>query len=166
MHTLAFDLIYPYMHHLRNLFTKTSKSVTTVILAVFIMHFMSIHGVANALVLCFEENGDVNVESVVGSVLTIPAESAVHAADHKDDSKSTVSISHSHHNDVAFSTVCSKEQRTTRFDQDRTLAYLDDILNIAVEELPRLRVFQMASFISPLIEDPITTSLQTVVLLN
>jgi hypothetical protein len=129
------------------------------------MHFMSIHGVANALVLCFEENGDVNVESVAGSILTIPAESAIHVADHKDDSESTVSISHSHHNDVAFSTVCSKEQRTTRYDQQRTLAHLDGILDTAVEELPRSRVFQVASFIPPLIQDPITTSLQTIILL-
>lgn len=143
-----------------------NKSITTAILALFILHFFSIHGVANAFVLCFEENGDVNVESVVGSVLTIPAESAIHAADHEDDTESTVSISHSHHNDVAFSTVCSKEQRTTRFDQDRTLQYLDGILNTAVEELPRSRVFQLASFIPPLIEDFVMTNLQTVVLLN
>lgn len=154
------------MQYLRNSFKRTSKGIITAVLALFILHFLSIHGVASALVLCFEENGEVNVESVVGSVLTIPAESEMHAADHKDDSKSMVSISHSHHNDVAFTEVYSKEQRTTRFDQQRTLAYLDGILNTAIEELPRSRVFQLASFIPPLIEDFIMTNLQTVVLLN
>jgi hypothetical protein len=127
---------------------------------------VSIHGVASALVLCYEANGDINIESVAGSVLAIPAESEVHAGDHKDHSESTLSIYHTHHNDVAFSELCSEEQRTTRFDQDRTLAHLDGILNTAIEELPRSRVFQLASFIPPLIEDPITSSLQTVVLLN
>lgn len=154
------------MQKLSDKFSKANKGIVTTVLALFILHFMSIHGVANALVLCFEENGDVNVESAVGSVLTIPAENAVHADDHKDHSESTVSFSHSHHNDIAFSTVCSKEQRTTRYDQQRTLAYLDGILNTAIEELPRSRVFQLTSFIPPLIEDFITTNLQTVVLLN
>lgn len=154
------------MQKLSDKFTKANKGIVTAVLALFVLHFLSIHGVANALVLCFEENGDVNVESVVGAVLTIPAESEMHAADHKDDSESTVSISHSHHSDVAFTEVCSKEQRTTRFDQQRTLAYLNGILNTSIEELPRSRVFQLASFIPPLIEDFITTNLQTVVLLN
>lgn len=154
------------MQKISDKFTKANRSIVMAVLALFILHFMSIHGVANALVLCFEENGDVNVESVVGSVLTIPAESAVHANDHEDHSESTVSFSHSHHNDIAFSTVCSKEQRTTRYDQQRSLAHLDGILNTAIEELPRSRVFQLASFIPPLIEDFITTNLQTVVLLN
>lgn len=154
------------MQKLSDKFTKANKGIVTAILALFILHFISIHGVANALVLCFEENGNVNVESVAGSVLTIPAETAVHANDHAGHSEVTVGFSHSHHNDMAFSTVCSKEQRTTRYNQQWTLTFLDGILNTAIEELPRSPVFKLASFIPPLIEDFITTNLQTVVLLN
>ncbi|MTI88994.1 MAG: hypothetical protein FH748_13635 [Balneolaceae bacterium] len=154
------------MQKISDTLTKANKGVVTAILALFILHFMSIHVVANALVICFEENGDVNVESVAGSFLTIPSEDQVHNEASHDHSKSTVEVSHSHHSDVAFSNLCSKEQRTTRYDQQRTLAYLDGILNTAIEELPRSRVFQLASFIPPLIEDFITTNLQTVVLLN
>ena len=154
------------MQRFRNSFRNTNKGIVTAIFALFVLHFVSIHGVANALVLCFEENGDINVESVAGSILTIPAESTVHAKDYKAHSESTVNFTYSQHSDIAFSTVCSKEQRTTRYDQQRTLSYLDGILNTRIEELPRSHVFQLASFIPPLIEDFITTNLQTVVLLN
>lgn len=154
------------MQRIRNSFRPINKSIVTAVLTLFILHFMSIHGLASALVLCFEENGDVNVESVIGSILTIPAECELHADDYKDYSGSTVSISHSHHKDMALVSFCTEERQITRYDQQRTPAHLDGILNTSVEELPRSRVFQLASFIPPLIEDPIITSLQTVVLLN
>ena len=135
------------MQKSRDKFTKANRSIVTMVLSLFILHFMSIHGVANALVVCFEENGDVNVESVAGSFLTIPSEDQVHDEASHDHSKSTVEVSHGHHSDVAFSNLCSKEQRTTRFDQQRTLQFLDGILSSYVEDLPRSRAFQFVSFI-------------------
>lgn len=154
------------MQKLSDKFTKANKGIVTTVLALFMLHFMSIHGVANALVVCFEENGDVNVESVAGSFLTIPSEDQVHDEASHDHSKSTVEVSHSHHSDVAFSNLCSKEQRTTQFDQQRTLLFLDGLLKNSAEDLLPSRAFQFVSFIPPLIEDLITTNLQTVVLLN
>lgn len=154
------------MQKINDKLDKANKSIVTAVLALFILHFMSIHGVANALVVCFEENGNVNVESVAGSFLTIPSEDRIHNEASHDHGKSTSEISHRHHSDVAFSNLCSKEQRTTRFDQQRTLKFLDGILNRSVEDLPRSRAFQFVSFIPPLIEDLITSHLQTIVLLN
>jgi hypothetical protein len=87
----------------------------------------------------------------------------MHAEPHHDTNASTYHTGQSHHSDIAFSAACSKEQRTTRFDQDRTLKVLDGILYSKVEDLPQSRVFHLVSYAPPLIEDAITASLTTVV---
>ncbi|MCW9706271.1 hypothetical protein [Fodinibius salsisoli] len=87
----------------------------------------------------------------------------MHTGTHHDSSSSTYHTGQSHHSDIAFSATCSKEQRTTRFDQERTLKVLDGILYSKVEDLPQSRVFHLVSYDPPLIEDAITASLTTVV---
>jgi len=87
----------------------------------------------------------------------------MHTGTHNDSSSSTYHGGQNHHSDLAFSAACSKEQRTTRFNQERTLNFLDGILYSKVEHLPQSRAFHLVSYAPPLIEDAITASLATVV---
>lgn len=153
------------MQAFRTTYKKGTKRATVLLLLLFGLHFLSIHGFADALVLCFEDNGEVNIESEAGNIFSIPSEEAVHAEGHQHKTP-TVDASGDHHSDVALSVICSKEQQVTRFDQSKILGFLDSIATTSIEVLPHSRVFQLASFIPPLIENLLTTNLQTVVLLN
>lgn len=154
------------MQHINKVYEKSLKGLTYTLLFLFGLHFLSVHGFVDDLVYCFEENGQINIESEAGSIFTIPSEKVVHAEDqHNHERPAIDSVKDSHH-DMSLSLVCSKEQQTTRFDQERTLKFLDGILYSKVENLPQSRVFQLISFIPPLIENVIITSLQTVVLIN
>ncbi len=131
------------------------------------MHFLSIHGFAEALVYCFEEDGQVNIESEPGSLFNIPCEEDVlHEVPSHNHEEPTFDTTADCHNDVSLSLICSKEQQVTRFDQERTLKFLDGIFRTTTERLSPSRLFQRTSFIPPLIEDLVTTNLQTIVLLN
>jgi hypothetical protein len=151
------------MQQIQSTYKKSIKGITLALLFLLGLHFLSIHGFVDSLVYCFEENGKINIESQVGSIFSIPSEDVVHAEDHHDHETPTVNTASDSHHDVALSQICSKEQRVTRFDQDRTLSLLDGILYSKVEQLPRSRVFQLVSYVPPLIEDAITASLTTVI---
>ena len=154
------------MQTFQSTYQQGTRRLTALFLLLFSLHFVTIHGIAHALVLCFEANGDINIESVTGSFLTIPAEDALHAEANHNHSEPTYDTGQSPHTDISFASVCSKEQQTTRFDQQKALKYLGNVISTTIEELPRSRIFQLASFIPPLIEDMLTSNLQTVVLLN
>lgn len=143
-----------------------SKSVSYLLIVLIGLHALSIHGFVSSLVYCFEENGQINLESEAGAFFTIPSEDVIHAEELHDQQEPAFDSIQDNHHDVSLSLICSKEQQITRFDQERTLKFLDGILTTKIEELPRSRVFKLVSFIPLLIEDVITTSLQTVVLLN
>ncbi|WP_441000447.1 hypothetical protein [Fodinibius sp. SL11] len=151
------------MEQIRSTYKKSLKGITLALLFLFGIHFLSIHGFVDSLVYCFEENGQINIESEVSSIFTIPAEDVVHAEDQHVHEEPTFNAVEDSHHDVSLSLICSKEQQTTRFDQERTLKFLDGILNSKVENLPQSRVFQLVSYAPPLIEDTITASLKTVV---
>lgn len=153
------------MRSFQSTYKKGTQRVTVLLLLLFGLHFLSIHGFADALVLCFEDNGEVNIESEAGNIFSIPSEEAVHADAHQHQNP-TFDATGDHHSDVALSIICSKEQQVTRFDQSKILGFLHGIATTSIEVLPRSRVFQLASFIPPLIENLLTTNLQTVVLLN
>lgn len=152
------------MKQLRKAFKKNKG--TTVLLVLFVLHFLGIHGIAENLIYCFESDGQINIESIAGSIFTIPSEDVIHAEDTYNPDKSTYIASGNDHYDVSFSVICSKEQRTMRFDQQRILKIIDGILDTRIEQLAPSRVFQSVTFLPPLIEDIITSSLQTVILLN
>lgn len=154
------------MHQFRSTYRKGIKRVTLFYLVLFSLHFFSIHGFTDALVLCIEDDGKVNIESEAGSFLSIPSEDTIHADASHHHETPTIGSPRDSHNDVPLSFICSKKQQITRFDQDRTLRALNGILNTKVEELSRSRVFQFISFVPPAIESVIVTSLKTVVLLN
>lgn len=147
-------------------YQKSIRGIAIALVLLLATHVLSIHGFAEALVYCFEEDGQVNLESEIGSLFSIPDEDHLHAETFHQHDVPTFDAADTNHNDVALSLICSKEQQITRFDQERTLKFLDAILNTHIEKLPRSRVFQLVSFIPPLIEDLITTSLRTIVLLN
>ncbi|HLR33052.1 MAG TPA: hypothetical protein VK074_11215 [Fodinibius sp.] len=151
------------MQQIQSTYKKSLKGITLALLFLFGLHFLSIHGLVDSLVYCFEENGQINIESEVGSIFSIPSEDVLHAEDHHDHETPTFDTAGDSHHDVALSQICSKEQRITRFDQERTLKVLDGILYSKVEHLPQSRVFHLVSYAPPLIEDAITASLSTVV---
>ncbi len=151
------------MHQIQSTYKKSLKGITLALLFLFGLHFLAIHGFVDSLVYCFEENGQINIESKAGSIFTIPSEDAVHAEDQHDHDEPTLDAVDDSHHDVSLSLICSKEQQTTRFDQERTLKFLNGILYSTVENLPQSRVFQLVSYTPPLIEDTITASLKTVV---
>lgn len=154
------------MQHLRNTYQKSLRGISLALILLFGVHFLSIHGFAEALVYCFEEDGQVNIESELGSLFSIPSEDVLHEEQHHSHSEPTFSDAADSHSDVPLSVICSKEQQTTRFSQERTIKFLDGILNTFTKELPQSRLLQLESFIPPVIEDLLTTNLQTVVLLN
>ena len=151
------------MEQIQSSYKKSLKGITLALLFLFGLHFLSIHGFVDSLVYCFEENGQINIESKAGSIFSIPSEDVVHAEDQHDHDELTFDAVDDSHHDVSLSLICSKEQQTTRFDQERTLKFLNGILYSTVENLPQSRVFQLVSYTPPLIEDTITTSLKTVV---
>ena len=154
------------MKKLRTTYKESIRGISFALVFLFGLHVLSIHSFAEALVYCFEESGQVNVESEIGSLFSIPSEDVLHEEQSHDHEKPTFGAIADSHSDVSLSLICSKEQQVTSSSQERTLKFLDGILNTTIEELPRSRVFQLASFIPPIIEDLITTNLQTVVLLN
>lgn len=154
------------MQRIRNTYKKGIRGVAVALVMLLGMHVFSIHSFAEALVYCFEEDGQVNIESEAGSLFSIPSEDHLHAQTTHQHNTPTFDAADENHNDIALSLICSKEQKITRFDQERTLKFLDGILNTAIEELPRSRALQLVAFIPPSIENVITTSLKTVVLLN
>src|SRR5699024_8076217 len=107
------------MQTFQSTYQQGTRRLTALFLLLFSLHFVTIHGIAHALVLCFEANGDINIESVTGSFLTIPAEDALHAEANHNHSEPTYDTGQSHHTDISFASVCSKEQQTTRFDQQK-----------------------------------------------
>ncbi|MDZ7691789.1 MAG: hypothetical protein U5K69_11800 [Balneolaceae bacterium] len=151
------------MQQIQATYKKSLKGITLALLFLFGFHFLSIHGFVDSLVYCFEENGQINIESEAGSIFTIPSEDVIHAEHQHDHEIPTFDSVEDRHHDVSLSLICSKEQQTTRFDQERTLTLLDGILYSKVENLPQSWVFQLVSYSPPLIEDTITASLKTVV---
>lgn len=154
------------MQHLRATYRRSIRGLSLLLLVLFGLHFLSIHGLVDNLVYCFEEDGQINIESELGSFLSIPSEDVLHAEASHDHEAPTLDAIQSGHHDVSLSLICSKEQQITRFDQDRTLKLMDGILATNIEQLTPSRVFQFTAFLPPLMEDVITSSLQTVILLN
>lgn len=154
------------MQKLRTKYKSGIRILGFAMLFLFGLHFLSIHGLVQNLVYCIEEDGQVNIESESGSFLLIPSEDLLHTETPHSHEGAAYDATQDHHQDIALSSFCPKEQQITRFDQDRLFRSIDGILSTSIGDLPRSSVFQIISFTPPLMEDVITTSLQTVVLLN
>ena len=151
--------------------TKLLKSAyklsTRLLLIIFAMHVLSIHSLAESLVYCFEEDGDVNVESKAELGIFFNSEAEVHENDdHNHEQETIFHQDNDRHNDVPISLLCAKEDKLNRFDQQKTIADLQRAVFQKSEIIPASRSLQQTIFLPPVIENPITTNLQTVVLLN
>lgn len=149
-------------------FFKTAYTLSArLLLIVFAMHVISVHSLAESLVYCFEENGDVNVESKAELGIFFKSESKTHKNDgHDHEEESVFHQENDHHQDVPISLLCAKEDRLNRFDQQKTVADLKRAVFQKSELASLSRSLQQTTFLPPVIENSITTNLQTVVLLN
>lgn len=149
------------------LFKTAYKLSARLLLVVFAMHVLSVHSLAESLVYCFEENGDVNIESKAELGILFNSEAEVHENDGHDHGQETVfNQNNDHHRDVPISLLCAKEDKLNRFDQQKTVTDLKRAVYQKSEITPASRSLQQTIFLPPVIENSITTILQTVVLLN
>jgi hypothetical protein len=142
------------------------KPIAYLLLIVLNLHALSIHSFAETLVYCFEENGDVNVESSVDLGIGMSSENDVHEKESHDHKESVFHQEEDSHNDVPVSLLCSKDDRVNRFDQKKAISGLANGVFQKSEITPASRFRQIHTFIPPDIEDQETANLQTVVLLN
>lgn len=115
---------------------------------------------------CFEENGDVNVESTVDYGIGMKSEDSAHQEENHDHEESVYHQNEETHKDVAVSLLCSKDDRVNRFDQKKVVTGLERGVYQKSEIILSSRFRQTHTFIPPDIEDQETANLQTVVLLN
>lgn len=143
-----------------------NKITSNFLLVIFVIHMFSIHSFAESLVYCFEENGEVNVESTVDFGIGISLENAIHQKENHDHEESVFHQDEDEHRDVPVSLLCSKDDLVNRFDQKKVVTDLKNAVFQKSEIAPVSLSFQQTVFLPPIIENFITTHLQTVVLLN
>ncbi|MAO65326.1 MAG: hypothetical protein CL666_10035 [Balneola sp.] len=149
--------------------TKIFKISARLLLVVFAMHVLSVHSLAESLVYCFEDNGDINVESTAKLGILFNSKSEVHenvTHDHDHNEEAVFHQGNDDHRDVPISLLCAKEDKLNRFDQQKTVADLKRAVFQKIEITPASRSLQQTIFLPLFIENYITTNLQTVVLLN
>ena len=149
--------------------TKIYKISARLLLIIFAMHVLSVHSLAESLVYCFEDNGDVNVESKAELGILFNSKSEVHenvTHDHDYNEEAVLHQGNDDHQDVPISLLCAKEDKLNRFDQQKTVADLKRAFFQESEITLASRSLQQTIFLPPVIENSITTNLQTVVLLN
>lgn len=146
------------MHNLKNTYKQSIRYISIALIAVLGWHFVSIHGFANSLILCFEGNGQLTVESDVGPLFSV-------ASANRLEHDSATDVSNTTHQDISLSSLCSKEQVVTSV----RLLPLKLLGRLVLKTFPHFSYDQIpryALMIPHLIEDRDITSLKTVVLLN
>ncbi len=139
------------------------------LVCVLSLHALTAHGFANSLVYCFEENGDINIESTSLLSFGIASDCDLHAdiifsdtdAEFHSDSDYCIEC-----NDLELDETCAKDNRVNRFDQDKSIEKINNDLYQLVSILPNSAKKQLSEFIPPIIEHQELASLRTVVLLN
>lgn len=122
---------------------------------------------AESLVYCFESSGDVNIESTAELGILFNSESAVHEDDsHEHGRESVYHQEIDHHRDIPVSLLCASEDKLNRLDQQKTVSDLKRAVYQRIEVASSSRSKQQTIFLPPIIENPATTNLKTVVLLN
>lgn len=129
-------------------------------------HALSVHGISESLIYCFESDGDINIESKSDIFFGFKSEQKVHKNDTHQHTGTEYHTSSESHRDVELSETCIKDNRTNRFDQDSALGFLAFENNRIDFYLPGSALEQTHSFIPSNAEHQSITSLKTVVLLN
>lgn len=151
----------------KKLFKTAYKLSARLLLVVFAMHVVSVHSLADSLVYCFEENGDVNVESTADLGFLFNSETEVHEEEsHDHEQESVFHQDIGEHRDVPITLLCAKEDKVNRFNQENTIADIKHALRSRIASLTPTPFRFVSAYTAPAIEHPIITTLQTVVLLN
>lgn len=143
------------------------KLVSTVLLLVMGWHTLSVHGLGESLIYCYEADGSVNIETKCDLPVSISSEHFKHAdVNHHEHEGLEYHIDSPDHFDVEIAETCIKNSHTNRFDQDSALNYLVFQNNKVDTYLPISALDQTHSFVPSEAEYQSVISLKTVVLLN
>jgi hypothetical protein len=142
------------------------KHLSSFLLLLMMLHAAAMHGFAQSVILCTEDDGNVQLESEIGPLLNLPAESAHHPNLEHHHAEQTLEHGNRAHNDVSLATLCKEERPQNRKDPDQQLNGFWNRLVNSGEILTSSRFLQRTAFLPPVIEQLTTRSLQTVVLLN
>lgn len=143
------------------------KLVSTVLLLVMGWHTLSVHGLGESLIYCYEADGSVNIETKCDLPVSISSEHMMHAdANHHEHEGTEYHQDSDEHYDIEIAETCIKDNRTNRFDQDLALSYLVFQNNKVDMYLPISALDQTHSFVPSEADYQSVISLKTVVLLN
>jgi len=154
------------MFHQNHKFKRLIKPIALLLVSVFGLHVLSAHAITDNLVYCFEENGDVNIESKSDFVFGFNSEQKVHDVNNHQHEGAEYHAAPESHKDVEILNTHIKDTRNSRFDLDSTLGFLAFQNNQVDSYLPNSALKQTHSFTPSLAEFQSTLSLKTVVLLN
>lgn len=141
---------------------KKLRTISAVLLLGIVWHAFSIHGFSKSLIYCFEQNGEINIETFCDVEVS---ESSDTNSSIDSNNIATLHHSNSSHRDVSISEICPMTNKSG-FDQDKTVQKISNDLYRSVSILPTSANKQLATFIPPIIEQQELTFLETVVLLN
>ncbi len=137
------------------------------LVCVLSLHALTAHGFANSLVYCFEENGDVNIETTSNYSIGI-FKKCDRNFEITDASETDISPTHPLNgcqNDVEIAIVCSEDTNAQRYSQYKVLQSLLVGSHSVFEYLPVEDTTQRISSQQPHFVDDKTKALQTIVLL-
>ncbi len=134
----------------------------------FSLHALAAHGFADSLVYCFEDNGDVNIESISDYSLGFAKKSDTHSdIDHSHaQNDQVIHESDDGHKDVDIEVFCHEENTITRSDFEIDIkpilieAYVFDFDYALYKSNLRLTFSS-----NPFLLDNLSKSLSTIVLL-
>jgi hypothetical protein len=143
------------------------RFISAVLLLGIGWHTLSIHGLGESLIYCYESDGSVNIETKCDLPVSISSEHIIHAdkIHHVHDGTEYHQDSDDHY-DVEIAETCIKDNRTNRFDQDSALDFLA-FKNKRIDAfLSKSALNQIHSFTPSNAEYQSALSLKTVVLRN
>ncbi|MFY0696734.1 MAG: hypothetical protein JXR11_02660 [Balneola sp.] len=139
-------------------------------LLVFVLslHALAAHGFADSLVYCFEDNGDVNIESTSDYSLGFAKKSEAHSEiDHSHTQNDPViHASDDGHKDIDIGVFCPEENTITRSDFEKDIKpILIETYVIDVDYALYTSNSRLALSSNPFFLDNLSKSLSTIVLL-
>ena len=155
------------MRHLKRKFRTFIKPMAFLLVCVLSLHALVAHGLTESLVYCFEENGDVNIETTSNYSIGI-FKKCDRNFEITDASKTDISPTHPLNgcqNDVEIAIVCSEDTNAQRYSQYKVLQSLLVGSHSVFEYLPVEDTTQRISSQQPHFVDDKTKALQTIVLL-
>ncbi len=138
---------------------------TLVVLLSIIWHAFSIHGFAEALVYCVEDDGQINIESKAEFSAGFETEMDLHFDDTNLEHKPGINRPFETHQDYLVSESCVKDNRVNRFEQVVSIQLLKNGVFNLKSQLPDVAFAQSISFIPPIKEQSSIQVLQSIILI-